>query len=379
MRQILLIVIAICSAVVPTWAVDIPIANAGFEQVILPCAPGPTCAVIDVFGWTATGQIATFKPSTGPGGVFPGGIPEGLNTGGVGNQFGIGILEQTLGAALQPNTTYTLVYSVGSRIDGLFSGYSIELLAGSATVAKDSSLSPASGTFVTGRIVYSSSANPALLGQRLGIRLTSAGRGGAHFDKISLDATPTMISSSASQFASGGGWKTTLTLVNLSPTQNSVRLGFRGADGRPLTLPVVITQQGASQPAVSVDRTIEPGATLVVESEAPASVATLVGWAEVTSSGPLAGFAIFRQRGPDGRDSEGTAPVESSRASSLVLPFDNTGGFSTGVALVNVTTDAVVIKSTRRYAMKTALSSVCRRLRCPRWDILHSPSLSDFP
>lgn len=170
--------ILIAALTLPSWAVDIPIVNAGFEQVILPCAPGPACSARDVFGWTGTGQIATFKGSTGAGGNFPGGIPEGVNTGGTGNEFGIGTLVQTLGATLQANTTYTLVYSVGSRSDYLFSGYSVELLAGATTLSTDTSLSPASGTFATGRIVYSSTAaNPALQGQRLGIRLTSAGRG----------------------------------------------------------------------------------------------------------------------------------------------------------------------------------------------------------
>jgi hypothetical protein len=86
---------------------------------------------------------------------------------------------------------------------------------------------------------------------------------------------------------------------------------------------------------------------LLIESEAPAS-ATLVGWAEVISSGPVAGFAIFRMRGPDGRDAEGTAPLESGGAASLILPFDNTAGFATGVALVNATSDAVIITATIR-------------------------------
>jgi hypothetical protein len=263
-----------------------------------------------------------------------------------------GSLVQTLGASLQPNTTYTLFFSVCARADYPFAGYSVELLAGSTTLASDSSLAPRSGTFVTGRIVYSSSsANPAPLGEALGIRLTGNGRGAqADFDKISLDATPTMVSSSASQIASGGGWKTTLTLVNLLLTQNSIRVAFRGDDGRPLTLPLVVTQQANSQAstASSVDRTLGPGATLLIESEAQPSSATLVGWAEVIGSGQVAGFAVFRQRRPDGRDSEGTAPLESTRTSNLVLLYDSTGGFSTGTALVNLTTDSVIINATIR-------------------------------
>jgi hypothetical protein len=258
---------------------------------------------------------------------------------------------QTLTATLQPNTTYTVMFSVGARADYAFAGYSVELLAGSTTLASDSSQSPSSGTFATGRIVYASSAaDPALLGQRLGIRLTGNAGGQADFDKISLDATPTVLSSFASQIASGGGWKTTLTLVNFASAQNSVRVAFRGGDGRPLTLPLGIIQRGTPQAATasSLDRTLEPGATLLVESEAPASSATLVGWVEVLSAGPVEGFAIFRYRGQDGRDSEGTAPLETSRSPGLTLPFDNTAGFATGVALVNLTAEAVIVNATIR-------------------------------
>lgn len=93
---------------------------------------------------------------------------------------------------------------------------------------------------------------------------------------------------------------------------------------------------------------VEPGATLLIESEAATTSATVVGWVEVTSSGPISGFAIFRSRGQDGKDAEGTAPLESGRTSSLVLPFDNTTGFATGVALVNSTTEAVIINATIR-------------------------------
>jgi hypothetical protein len=219
LRRISIIATVIYGVALPAWAVDVAIANAGFEQVSLPCAPGASCSSsFNVATWAGTGIFATFKPSTGPGGIFSNGVPEGVNVAVLGNDSGNGVLVQTLVATLQPNTTYTLVFSVGSRADYAFAGYSVELLAGSTTLALDLSLSMASGTFVTGRIVYSSTpANPVLLGQRLGIRLTGNAKGQAAFDKISLDATPIMVSNSASQIASGG-WK---TIISLSSRQNS--------------------------------------------------------------------------------------------------------------------------------------------------------------
>jgi hypothetical protein len=332
-------------------AANVPIVNAGFEDVVLTCTAGPTCYSIGgVVGWTGTGDFGTFMPSVGPGGIYPGGIPEGVNVAALGDVGGSGVLGQTLGVTLQPNTTYTLTFNVGSRPDYPFAGYSVELLAGSTTVASDSSLAPPSGTFATGRIVYSTGANPTLLGQTLGIRLTGNAPGQANFDKISLDASPTGISSSVGQIASGAGWKTTLTIINLSAGPNSLTVSFHGDDGSPLILPLVVTQQGVVQSATtsSVNRTLGSGATLLIESEGPVSSSILVGWAEVLSSAPVSGFSIFRQRGQDGRDSEGTASLQSTTSSSLVLPFDNTAGFATGVALVNLMTDPVIVNAVIR-------------------------------
>ena len=220
LRRISIIAAFIYGLALPAKGVDVVIANAGFEQVMLPCAPGASCSSpFNVDTWAGTGIFATLKPSTGPGEIFSNGVPEGVNVAVLGNDSGNGVLVQTLVATLQPNTIYKLTFSVGSRADYLFTGYSVELLAGSTTLALDSSLSTASGTFVTGRIVYSSTpANPVLLGQPLGIRLTGNAKGQAAFDRISLEASTIMVSNSARQIASGGGWK---TMISLSSMQNS--------------------------------------------------------------------------------------------------------------------------------------------------------------
>ncbi|MBI2680191.1 MAG: hypothetical protein HYX25_04185 [Candidatus Solibacter usitatus] len=138
-----------------------------------------------------------------------------------------------------------------------------------------------------------------------------------------------------SHIASGGFWKTTITLVSLKPSPNEVRVSFRAENGAPLTLPLSVTLQGASTPvtASSVDRTIPPGGTLVIETEAPLSPLA-VGWAQVFSSGPVEGSAIFRARGAT--DSEGTAPLDSNNATNVILPYDETPGFTTGAAFVNL-------------------------------------------
>jgi hypothetical protein len=152
------------------------------------------------------------------------------------------------------------------------------------------------------------------------------------------------------QLASGGGWKTTMVLLNVGTTPANVKVNFAQDDGSALSLPFVITQQGASVTVVgsSIERSIPANTTLLIESEASGSV-TQVGWADVRSSSALSGYAIFRQRGGDGRDSEGTSILESRVVSSIILPYDNTAGFVTGVALSNLnsTTPALLTASVR--------------------------------
>jgi len=149
------------------------------------------------------------------------------------------------------------------------------------------------------------------------------------------------VHSSISQIASGGGWKTTLTLLNLLSTASSVTVTFQDDNGQPLVLPLVTTVGGVSQSemASAVTRSVPALATLLIEADALATSATVTGWADIASLKPFAGFAIFRQRGQDGRDSEGTAPLEGTGLPGLILPYDNSGGFSTGIAVVNTGTD----------------------------------------
>jgi hypothetical protein len=62
-----------------------------------------------------------------------------------------------------------------------------------------------------------------------------------------------------------------------------------------------------------------------------------VGSATVYANGPnVRGFAIFRYTPTNGPPSEGTAPLElPAFQTNLILPYDNTAGFVTGVALAN--------------------------------------------
>jgi len=147
--------------------------------------------------------------------------------------------------------------------------------------------------------------------------------------------------------AAGGSWTTLISLVNATTVPITVATSFYGDDGSALTLPITITAQGASQTtaSASVNAIIKPNATLQISlGAAMQSLAT--GWARVLSSGPVGGFAIFRTSSSNSPVSEGTVPLQSQAVSAITIPYDNTGGFATGVALTNLSTSSAVLTAT---------------------------------
>ncbi len=141
-----------------------------------------------------------------------------------------------------------------------------------------------------------------------------------------------------SHIAAGGGWATVITLVNRSSQKSSITvdLHFYQDDGKPLILPVTTTQQGNSQTNTtgSLMVAVDWNATLLISTGAQVA-STVVGWADVRSTGELGGFAIFRYTPASGSASEGTVPLQTQFQTTLTLSYDNTAGFVMGVALVN--------------------------------------------
>jgi virginiamycin B lyase len=150
-----------------------------------------------------------------------------------------------------------------------------------------------------------------------------------------------------SHIAAGGAWTTVITLVNTSSAAVPVTVALHNDDGSALSLPVTTTQQGSTQTTTtaSVNATMNPNTTLLI-SMGDQVASTVVGWADVTSSGSLGGYAIFRQNSPNGSPSEGTVPLQTQSPSTITLPFDNTAGFTMGVALANLSTSSANITAT---------------------------------
>ncbi len=146
---------------------------------------------------------------------------------------------------------------------------------------------------------------------------------------------------SIAHLATGNGWQTTLVLVNSGTNAAQVHLNFfADVTGAPLSLPISFPQLGSAVSTVSsVTQTLAAGATLLVQSAAPLSnPAPTTGSAQLTTSGNVSGFVIFRYN-PNGQ--EAVVPLESRTANGYLIAFDNTAGTATGIALNSISSQTV--------------------------------------
>src|SRR5207245_202514 len=82
---------------------------------------------------------------------------------------------------------------------------------------------------------------------------------------------------SFAQVVSGGGWKTTMTLSNLSSVTVNAQINLYSDNGNPITLPLIFPQSGSITFAPSVGLTISPNDSIVIQSTASTS-SIGVGW-----------------------------------------------------------------------------------------------------
>ena len=134
----------------------------------------------------------------------------------------------------------------------------------------------------------------------------------------------------------GDGWQTTFVLVNAGSSTAPAILKFFDPSGNPLSLPLSFPQTGSVNQASSINPTLTAGATLLVQSSGAGNL--LTGSAQLTTTGNVSGFVIFRHNGQ-----EAVVPIESRNASAYILAFDNTGGTATGLAVNTVTSSAQAV------------------------------------
>ena len=159
---------------------------------------------------------------------------------------------------------------------------------------------------------------------------------------------------SIAHLASGDDWQTTFVLVNTGSTATTAILNFYADQtGRPLTLPLAFPQSGDGT-TMSVSSYTTPqmaaGSTLIIVSSGAPQL--LTGSAQITSSGNVSGFVIFRHN-----NQEAVVPLESRNSMGYIIAFDNTNGTATGIAVNAVSSQQVSIPVTIRNDAGTVLTN----------------------
>jgi len=135
-------------------------------------------------------------------------------------------------------------------------------------------------------------------------------------------------------FASGGGWESTVTLINVFETSIGYRLSFRGVNGQPVQVSYR-TPDGRVTSADTIQGTLgdDSSATFVL-----VDAGTLqTGWARLDYDGEsrIGGMVTFRQRVSGRPDFESSVTLAREDETPVYLPFDNTLGYATTLAITN--------------------------------------------
>jgi hypothetical protein len=143
-----------------------------------------------------------------------------------------------------------------------------------------------------------------------------------------LPAVSLAVTLVAPQVVDGTTWKTTLTVFTRSARAAQVTVTFFNDNGQPMVLPV--TGLG---PVSTFQLSLGSFDAATVETEGGGSTLQ-IGWALIESESEIGGVAVFRQRVSGRPDLEAAVPL-TLPAAQVISNFDNTGGFSSGIALVN--------------------------------------------
>jgi hypothetical protein len=169
-----------------------------------------------------------------------------------------------------------------------------------------------------------------------------------------------VVAGSIAQLASGGGqWTTTITLINTGTAPALATLNFFDNNGIPLQLPLRFPQNVLSPMTASMlTSTINAGAGLVIET-AGLNTPLAVGWAQLITNGNVGGFAVFTATISPQQQQQAVVPLQNINPNpgAFVVWFDNTSGFSTGLALANVSTQPANIPVITRDATGVVLST----------------------
>jgi virginiamycin B lyase len=129
------------------------------------------------------------------------------------------------------------------------------------------------------------------------------------------------------QIADGGGWNTRFAILNLDSGPVSYTFQFWDDNGRALALPVLNGTPGV------ISGTLAPGG--IAFAQTPGSSSTLQqGWGEIASTGRIGVTAMYQYVVSGTRGME-TSALAAPSGNNVFVPFDNTGGHATAIALAN--------------------------------------------
>ena len=141
------------------------------------------------------------------------------------------------------------------------------------------------------------------------------------------------------QVADGQGWATTIVLTNTTTGDLPVTLNFNQAvpNGAGVTTP----WSPPFQPSVSSSFNVPAGSSIFLRTPGNAT-ALSQGWAELVADSRVVGYAIFTELSAKGLKQDSTAPAVSA-SSRILVPFDNSSGLITALALVNPNASAETV------------------------------------
>ena len=129
--------------------------------------------------------------------------------------------------------------------------------------------------------------------------------------------------------ANGGGWRTTVILINTGTQPANFELKFWDNFGNPLRVDL-----GADGVTADLTGTIQPGVARFIRTAGVGSNLQ-IGWAELTATNDIDGNAIFGLQSPGHGDSEAAVPLSPSGGTELFVPFDYSTGYATGIAFAD--------------------------------------------
>ncbi|MEQ1948233.1 MAG: hypothetical protein ABL995_13650 [Bryobacteraceae bacterium] len=130
-----------------------------------------------------------------------------------------------------------------------------------------------------------------------------------------------------------GEFSSTFYVVNTGSAAAPFTLNFYDELGNVLPVPLTLPQSGNSTTTSSLTQTLNAGAMMAIETASQPALAGVVGSAQLLTTGNVSAFEVFKWLT---YGQEASVPLETRTPNAFLLPFDNTNGLTTGVAIANL-------------------------------------------